>query len=288
MYTISKLSLSTRQKIGMARTLSATLLFFRTLFGLSAQVISTRRGIIWALNLREGIDFAIYLLGGFELRTLKKYTEVIREGDVVFDIGANIGAHTLPLAASVGDSGRVYSFEPTTYAFGKQRENIALNPRLACRIVTNHVMLIGTRFDLMPNAVYSSWPLESALDLHAEHRGRLMATEGAVKMTLDSFIHSVGISRVNLIKLDVDGNEYDVLLGARKLLGSQRPQIVLELAPYVDVIHPEKFDTLLRNLWAYGYQLFELSSGRLLPQDVALLRSVIPSGGALNVFAKPR
>ena len=59
--------------------------------------------------------------GQYEPENLRAYRRVVQPGFVVLDIGANIGSHTLPLAQMVGPSGRVYSFEPTDYAFGKQR-----------------------------------------------------------------------------------------------------------------------------------------------------------------------
>jgi FkbM family methyltransferase len=195
--------LSTSHKIRIARGLSATVLAVRSLFGLTPDVVTTRRGVIWSLNLKEGIDLAIYILGGFELRTLRRYAQLIKEGDVVLDIGANVGAHTLPLAQLVGSSGKVFSFEPTAYAFAKQQTNIALNPQLAPRISAHQMMLMATDTQPLPESVYSSWPLEAADDLHNEHHGRLMATHGSIKGTLDSFICSAGIEKVNFIKLDV-------------------------------------------------------------------------------------
>jgi FkbM family methyltransferase len=229
---------------------------------------------------------AIYVLGGFELRTLRRYAEIIKEGDIVLDIGANIGAHTLPLAQLVGKSGWVFSFEPTAYAFGKQLTNIALNPMLAARISTQQMMLTATDNDDLPDSIYSSWPLESAGDLHNEHHGRLMGTHGASKGTLDSFVRGAGIQRVDFIKLDVDGNENDVLAGARTVLRDSRPKIMLELAPYVFGTDTQQFDELLQDLWGMGYQLSDMATGKVLPSTIASVRAHIPAAGGLNVLAQ--
>ncbi len=94
-----------------------------------------RRGVAWTLDLREGIDFSIWLLGAFELSTVRAYQRILRPGAIVLDIGANIGAHTLHLARAVGTEGKVWAIEPTDYAMGKLKTNIALNPELAPRIV---------------------------------------------------------------------------------------------------------------------------------------------------------
>jgi hypothetical protein len=79
-----------------------------------------RRGdIVWELDLKEGIDFAIYLQG-VRARDLAGYRRSCSRSLSVLNIGADIGSHTLPLARMEGPSGRVYSFEPTDCAFGKQ------------------------------------------------------------------------------------------------------------------------------------------------------------------------
>jgi len=126
--------LSTSKKILIARFLSFYICGARTIFRKGTCIRVSRRGIIWKLDLNEGIDLAIFLLGGFEIRTLQLYKKIITEGDVVLDVGANIGAHTLPFAELVGKSGYVFSFEPTAFAYNKQLNNISLNPLLEKRI----------------------------------------------------------------------------------------------------------------------------------------------------------
>ena len=113
--------LNTRQKIAIAGLISGIVRTTRTLVGKADVGVFRRGDIVWELDLSEGIDFAIYLRGGFEPETLREYRRIVRAGFVALDIGANIGSHTLPLAQLVGPSGRVYSFEPTDYAFAKQR-----------------------------------------------------------------------------------------------------------------------------------------------------------------------
>ena len=122
--------LSTAQKIRIARVLSGGVIGLRRTLGLPSEVTTRRGGVRWRLDLTEGIDLSIYLLGAFEPATVKLYRRLVKPGDVVLDIGANIGAHVLPLAVLVGDAGRVIAFEPTRYACRKLQANLALNPRL--------------------------------------------------------------------------------------------------------------------------------------------------------------
>lgn len=277
--------LSTSNKILIARYLSRAVLFVRGCLGLPTTIVAQRRRIKWSLDLRDGVDFAIYLLGGFEVRTLDRYKELVRDGDIVLDIGANVGSHTLPLAQLVGATGKVISFEPTAHAFLKQKTNISLNSTLAQRIDAYQMMLMASASEAMPEAVYSSWPLEVADDLHSEHHGRLMSTQGARLSTLDEALRDLGIGKVDFIKLDVDGNELEVLLGATATLQESKPRIMLELAPYVYAENPENFDRLLKLLWEGGYQIGDVASGRKLPEDAGKVRAMIADGGGMNVMA---
>lgn len=277
--------LNTNQKVSIARVLSKVVISARRLSGASSTVVVRRDGVLWSLDLKEGIDFSIYLLGGFEPRTLRRYKELIADGFVVLDIGANIGAHTLPIAQLVGPSGKVIAFEPTKYASEKLLSNVRLNPSLSNRIVFNQTMLVGSIAETLPEEIYSSWPLEKANDLHADHQGRLKATTGAVAQTLDSYVEQHNLDRVDFIKLDVDGHEYEVLQGARGMLEKLRPSIMLELAPYVYSERPRDFDELLKLLWDMSYRLTDLATGASLPKNPNEIRSLIPSKGGMNSLA---
>jgi FkbM family methyltransferase len=277
--------LSTNQKVSIARALSWGVVSARGLVGAPSTTVATRGGVTWKLDLKEGVDLSIYLLGGFEPRTLRRYKDYVSEGDVVFDIGANVGAHALPLAQLVGATGKVIAFEPTKYAFQKLLANVDLNPQLKSRIVPNQLMLVRSTADVLPDAIYSSWPLEQAEDLHSDHRGRLKATDGARATTLDDYARQSGVHRLDFVKLDVDGHEHEVLQGAAETLKRFRPRMMLELAPYVYKANPAEFDAMLDLLWSSGYNLEDIGTGADLPRDPTQIRNLIPSYGAMNVLA---
>ena len=83
-------------------------------------------------------------MGAFEKRTVAAYSRLVRPGMTVIDIGANIGAHTLPLAKLVGPTGRVIAVEPTIWAVERLRANLDLNPPLRA-IVDVHQVNAGRR-----------------------------------------------------------------------------------------------------------------------------------------------
>lgn len=237
--------ITTARKIALASLTFRLLTAVRSVFGLSSEIKAVRGGVHWQLDLREGIDFSIYLLGGFEPATLALYRRLVSPGDYVLDVGANIGSHTLPLALLVGSTGKVLAFEPTRFAVEKLRANAALNPDLQSHVEAHQLLLAGASTDEVPPAIYSSWPLIEAENVHAQHRGQLMSTEGARAVTLDGFLAERQLAHVDFIKIDVDGNEPAVLRGALETIQSHRPKILMEIAPYLFDDAPEQFHWML-------------------------------------------
>lgn len=278
--------LSTATKIRIARMLYFLLHTVRGLAGGRDEVVVRRRGVVWNLDLREGIDLTIYAMGAFERDTLGALQSLVSEGVTVLDVGANVGAHTLHLARLVGAKGRVIAFEPTDYAVKKLRANLQANPELAKRVDVHQAFLVGQKGEMAAPSLASSWPVDGTRADDAQMGSRAMALSGAVAATLDSVIAASGDPEVALIKMDVDGHELEVLEGARSLLARRRPIIVMELAPYV--FHPpEKFDLMVNVLTRANYAFRPLGSTRVLPTDPDALRRLIPSEGSINVVAFP-
>lgn len=282
--------LSVNHKMLIARILNRSLRLLRAAVGQDMHATCRRRGVSWDLDLDEGIDLSIYLLGSFEPRVLHAYTPHIPSGAVVLDIGANIGAHTLHFARLAGSSGRVFAIEPTDYAMGKLRRNLALNPSLSPCVTTRQCFLTADRDTLPPAEIPSSWPVNAAQDdPRAEAAGRPQTTSAAVALTADDFCVKAGIDRLDFVKIDVDGNEHTVLRGFRTMLERFRPRILIELAPYhYDGGRESEFDELVRYLASLGYDFIDASNGRAVPSDpTALRRLVVPISG-INALLLPR
>ncbi|MCC5838944.1 MAG: FkbM family methyltransferase [Opitutales bacterium] len=278
--------LSTKTKLKIANALSKAFVRGRALGGLKSEGVFRRRGIHWWLDLNEGIDFAIFLFGAFEPGTRRYYTRRIQKGYTVLDIGANIGAHSLPFAYLVGPAGRVYCFEATEYAVGRLRRNIDLNPLVRDRVKVVHALLTdgSDRFDGV-HAIESRWPLDASIASRVSaHGGEAEGLGAAKRASLDSLLASEGLERVDFVKLDVDGYEWPILQGARQTIETHRPTVLLELAPDCDPAH---FADMLGFFLDRGYASFDLSQARPLPRDAASIRHRIPRNGSINVVALP-
>jgi FkbM family methyltransferase len=282
------ITLTTRQKLFLARRAQSVVMAARRAAGRGPDVTVMRRGIRWHLDLREGIDFSIWLLGAFEPRTLAHYLAYLKPGNVVLDVGANVGAHTLHFAQAVQPGGRVVAFEPTDYAFGKLQQNLALNPDLAPLVTVYQAMLVERPGHGAVPSLYSSWPLEPVRgDSHHLHGGRLQRCTQARATSLDEILGSERLERIDLVKLDIDGHECAMLKGATGMLRRFRPPIIMELAPYVLREQGSGIAELVEILAGTGYGLRGIDSGAILPMNADRLEALIPIGGGRNVLAHP-
>jgi hypothetical protein len=102
-------------------------------------------------------------------------------------------------------------------------------------------------------------------------------------ITLDDYQAVHGISKVHLLKIDTDGHELEVLNGARHLIASSRPRIVMEMCPYL-LIEQKLSLADYSYVLGPGYRMIEICSGKVF--DEAFLARV-PRGGGVDVLAVP-
>jgi FkbM family methyltransferase len=167
------------------------------------------------------------------------FRSILRPGDVAIDVGANLGAHTIPMARLVGPTGFVFAVEPQRILFNILCGNIALNELV-------NVKAFPFALGREPGAIRVI-----PVDYGAEGNFggvALGGTQGEVVpvVTLDQ----VGLPKARLIKIDVEGMELDVLLGAKEILARDRPVL------YVENDRPEKSEALVAQLIADGYRMW--------------------------------
>jgi len=152
------------------------------------------------------------------------YIDYLRPGMVVFDVGANIGELTLLFSRFVQPEGKVFSFEASAATFGRLSSICDLSRR--DNIEVHHVALSDREetleIHIYPEG-YSGWntladrPLESyGIDIKPVGREKVRSA------TIDGFCRERDIARIDLLKIDVEGAEYQVLLGARRMLEEKR------------------------------------------------------------------
>ena len=183
----------------------------------------TRDGINYHLDLKESVDRGIYLLG-WEPLTIKWLNENLNSQDVVIEVGANVGAHSLIISKIIGSSGSLEAFEPTDYAFKKLENNFLLNPTLKQN--TNlHKLYVSDVIDKKSkHKIRSSWIVNKSNDtankMDEEYSGEIV--------TLDEFF--INLCRLDFLKIDVDGFDFRVLEGAKRIIQTFRPIVFIELS----------------------------------------------------------
>ncbi|PIR49787.1 hypothetical protein COU79_02960 [Candidatus Peregrinibacteria bacterium CG10_big_fil_rev_8_21_14_0_10_54_7] len=194
----------------------------------------------------------------FEQREHHFFCSHICEGMTILDVGAHTGYYSCLFSSLVGTHGRVYSFEPDPWSFEvlrnhtRHRENIQQIPSAVGDTVQQSRFFPNTR----NRANSSLFP------------GPFSEDQIEVEMTtIDSFCNKQHLSRIDALKIDVEGAETTVLRGAKNLLTSHPPAwIAIELNPQEMLKGGHNAADLCTFLHNFGYGLHSLSSlGKPVP-----------------------
>jgi FkbM family methyltransferase len=226
--------------------------------GASTQVVETVEGFRLHLDpLDHAIGYSLSLSGSYEPEVTATVKALLRPGSTFVDVGANIGWYSLLAAGLVGPTGRVVAVEPNP-------ANVAL---LEAGAKDNGL----TNITALTMAVADA-PGVLALETDGSN-GRIIPVPGppaqpvrasyvVAAQSLDSVLAQCQVSRVHLVKLDVEGAEPLVLKGAQQVLARDQPVLVsefyplaLDLAPWGGAV---EFLAMLREL---GYRLSVIGPG---------------------------
>ena len=213
-------------------------------------------GLIYQGNLRNNVDFDVYFYGAFEKPLLFFLRDAMRNlgrvpapGQCVFvDVGANVGQHSLFMAAH---GARVYAFEPFAPVREQLQRQFDAN-RLAQ--VSVHPVGLGDENSRLPFfAPSGSNAGIGSFDPGTAATGNRCIGELAL-VRADDYFPKQAIERIDLVKIDVEGFEKMTLAGMRETLGRTRPVIVCELT-YGKVLSLATLEELRDHL-PEGYSLF--------------------------------
>lgn len=169
------------------------------------------------------------------------FAQICRRGDVVVEIGSNIGAHTLALSAMVGPTGRVHAFEPQRIVFQTLCANMALNS------VTN--------VECQQLALSSEDGIVKIPDLAYDQENNyggmeISRFESGVDVPMRRLDQVLSLSSCRLLKIDVEGMEHPVIRGANAFIATHRPFL------YVENDRIEKSDALIALIESLNYRLY--------------------------------
>jgi FkbM family methyltransferase len=170
----------------------------------------------------DTIGRSLDLYGEFAEGENQLLASLVRPGDTVLDVGANVGTVTLPLARRIGPSGQAHAFEPQRLIFQALCATLALN---GLTNVWTYQAAVGSRpGNVRLPLVDPSAPCNfGAISVGPE--------EGPGERVALTTIDSLELPRCELLKSDVEGMDYEVLLGAAATIARTRPFLYLEAKP---------------------------------------------------------
>jgi FkbM family methyltransferase len=188
-----------------------------------------------------------------EPETIEWLRDNLRDGDVFYDVGANIGLYSL-YAAKLRPACLVFAFEPESHNFGSLCGNLLLN---RVENVTPCFFPLSSQETFAPLYVYDLRPggaLHSLGRPSSLRDGLPLLKTGAIAATIDVLVSRYGLPAPNLVKLDVDGNEEQILDGAAAVLASRSLRSILVEVTCADESKPA-LSWAESKLGPYGYHL---------------------------------
>jgi FkbM family methyltransferase len=193
-----------------------------------------KNGDVLYVDLANAVGRTIWVRGDYVTEpAIRKVIETnLKQGDVFFDVGANVGFFSLLAARVVGESGDVYSFEPLPELATLLRRTAAAN-----RLSNLHVVeaAVGQRpgtaeMAVMKDSAYSHLVVGPAAEVESDHRGWRSVSVKTV--SLDDYRDRAVRKPLRLMKMDIEGAELEALDGARQLLSqTDAPDVICEVNP---------------------------------------------------------
>jgi FkbM family methyltransferase len=182
----------------------------------------------------------------------------VRPGDVFFDLGANLGSFSIPLAVRGAE---VHAFELLYANLDHMAKSVARNK------LKNMSLVLGALWDT-PGAV--GFAGHSAWGTVYGDTCTFLAT-----LTIDDYVHSRQAARVDVLKIDIEGSEKQALRGAAHLLERDHPDIVIECNVLACGNNGYSYQELLAFLAARGYHFYRLHQQRLCPWAPDAVQEVV-------------
>ena len=187
--------------------------------------------------------------GVFERHELDIFERVCSAGATVIDVGANIGLYSVIAARRIGDSGTVYAFEPVPENIAFLRKNLELNG-VRDRVAVQEVAVGEADGEL---EIFLS---DRQIGTHSAAKATVGGGESLrVPMrSVDAFVASSGISRIDVVKVDVEGYDGQVLQGALQTLRRHKPVLFIEYSPELLEAcgqNPDEFVALMGGIYKH-------------------------------------
>jgi len=235
----------------------------------------------------DGINFELdnsclmqwYVFWGLTDKTRDSLYSLIRPGDVVLDVGTNVGETLLNFARLVGPNGRVYGFEPDERNFKNVPRNTGLNYFKNVRVFNLGVSDRKETLKLF------------RVDPHNRGMNRILSETEAAEFddfttievnTLDNVIAENALEKIDVMKIDIEGYEMHALRGAERLLSTQKPKLFIEVGYTRLLKNGTSPNEMVSFLHSFGYVVRHSETDELIDETYDF--SPLGDGG-IDVYA---
>ena len=244
-----------RKTFGISKTIKAaclyhTILLKRIFLGNQKEKINVNGYQMFVIPKDKGISEELSMFKIHEPLNTKFLAKQLQEGMICLDIGANLGYFAFLESSKVGKTGKVIAVEPAPITYELFKKNIELqkyqNISSYNFAFSNN---IGTVDFFISNS--SNWSrIVGEKDPYHGDEGKIIKIECK---TIDDFIEELGLKKLDLIRIDLEGYEYEIFQGAKKTLSQLKPMLQIEV--HRDFMGIEKSLTFLKNLKNIGYDV---------------------------------
>ncbi|WP_338793307.1 FkbM family methyltransferase [Bernardetia sp. MNP-M8] len=175
--------------------------------------------ILLHIDTKSYVEWSVFSMAEYETELARLIQSQVKEENICLDIGANIGIQSLRMAQKTTHRGKVIAFEPVNHLRERLEKNVALNR--------------ATQIEVLPYAL-SDFSGSSTMNINPEDENQGTASlseNGNTEIQVrrgDDLLKEMKIERLDFIKIDVEGFEYQVLVGLKESINRFRPSIVFE------------------------------------------------------------
>jgi FkbM family methyltransferase len=218
-----------------------------------------RNGLRFDLDISDMVDWYVYF--SWRDAAWDALFGLMKEGQVVFDVGTNIGYTLLRAAQCVGPTGKVFGFEPAHRNYSKCLKNLELN---GLPNVEVQKLALGN----------TNGPQRLVItDEHNTGMNRLAGDqesgESVEVIKLDDWVIQNSITHIDVIKIDVEGFELNVLKGGYAAIQQHKPALFIEINDSYLRHFGASVQEIFLLLVSQGYNLYDIFFRKISPVDKA-------------------
>lgn len=225
---------------------------FENFWTFEPQWTEVEPGVKMELDPYDLVSRTILQTGRWEPQSVQAMTEHLSPNGTFIDVGAHIGYYSLKAAGVVGPNGHVLAVEPNPQTLPKLRANIQASDARAVGVWP--VACAQTESTLEFYAAPRSNTGESSLSKENASQDSPATAKYSVRARpLDAIVKEAKLDRVDVIKIDVEGAEFEVLKGAVQTLTDYRPVLIVEIDSSQLKSMGTSVEEVTRFLAAHGY-----------------------------------